>query len=53
MEAANKRHISLAEYQQLEEEADIRYEYHDGRRGTVKCLLYRARPESIVPLPPT
>ena len=30
MEAANERRISLAEYQQLEEDTDTRYEYHDG-----------------------
>ncbi len=30
MEAAKKKHLSLAEYNQLEEETNQRYEYHDG-----------------------
>ena len=30
MEAFDRRKLSLAEYQQLEEETDTRYEYHDG-----------------------
>ena len=30
MEAAQKKHLSLAEYNQLEEETNQRYEYHDG-----------------------
>jgi Uma2 family endonuclease len=30
MEALSKKKYSLAEYQQLEEESGIRYEYHDG-----------------------
>ena len=30
MESARKNHLSLAEYNQLEEETDTRYEYHDG-----------------------
>ena len=30
MEPARKNHVSLAEYNQLEEETNTRYEYHDG-----------------------
>lgn len=30
MEAVTQQRISLAEYQQLEEDTDTRYEYHDG-----------------------
>ncbi len=30
MEAANNKRLSLREYQALEENTDIRYEYHDG-----------------------
>ena len=30
MEAAQKKHLSLAEYNQLEEETNQRYEYHNG-----------------------
>lgn len=30
MEHATKKRVSLAEYNQLEEEDDLRYEYHDG-----------------------
>ncbi|MGB3850806.1 MAG: hypothetical protein WA958_12625 [Tunicatimonas sp.] len=41
MENAEKKYLSLAEYNQLEEETNQRYEYHDGRRGTGKYLRWQ------------